>query len=232
MGEKFHGRRYWPNLITIWHIDPEADGTDDSCGMSWPKLKAEDRKIVDQIVEEQKNHPYYACAEIGLLGIVNNPAYQYISLPPGQTLGYVISAWIEIKAIKTKKRAYLSLGEINRIMLLACNQHDGLQSSLTTSGTPTECARSFLNSVMRLYLDYHRPWWKHPRWHIHHWRIQFHPWQSLMRRLTKCELCGKRFGPRDSAIQCGSSFHNGKNKVQLAHSDCFYKKYPSQQVAE
>lgn len=24
-------RRYYPSLITIWHVDPEADGSDDSC---------------------------------------------------------------------------------------------------------------------------------------------------------------------------------------------------------
>lgn len=25
---------YWPALITVWHVDPETDGTDNSCG--WP----------------------------------------------------------------------------------------------------------------------------------------------------------------------------------------------------
>lgn len=38
-----------------------------------------------------------------------------------------------------------------------------------------------------------RPWWKHPRWHIHHWQIQL-PWvQTLQRFLfSRCAGCGKR----------------------------------------
>ena len=38
-----------------------------------------------------------------------------------------------------------------------------------------------------------QPWWKHPRWHIHHWRLQIHPWQSFLRMFQKCATCGKHF---------------------------------------
>jgi hypothetical protein len=40
-----------------------------------------------------------------------------------------------------------------------------------------------------------RPWWRHPRWHVHHWKIQVHPLQMLNRWLfSRCATCGKGFG--------------------------------------
>jgi hypothetical protein len=45
-----------------------------------------------------------------------------------------------------------------------------------------------------------RKWYQHPRWHIHHWSIQFHPLQKLKRRWwDKCSICGKR-GFKGSAM--------------------------------
>ncbi len=28
---QLYGRWHWPTLITVWHVDPERDGSDDSC---------------------------------------------------------------------------------------------------------------------------------------------------------------------------------------------------------
>ena len=39
-----------------------------------------------------------------------------------------------------------------------------------------------------------RPWWRHPRWHVHHWRLQWRFMYRLKRFLwSRCEVCGKRF---------------------------------------
>lgn len=46
-----------------------------------------------------------------------------------------------------------------------------------------------------------RPWWKHPRWHIHHWKIQVPQWQLARRWLfDRCAKCGGRFKWGQSAI--------------------------------
>lgn len=38
-----------------------------------------------------------------------------------------------------------------------------------------------------------RKWYQHPKWHIHHWSIQFHPIQQFKKRyIYKCCVCGKR----------------------------------------
>jgi hypothetical protein len=46
-----------------------------------------------------------------------------------------------------------------------------------------------------------RPWWKHPKWHIHHWRVQVHVIQALKRWLfARCSKCGGRFKWREGAV--------------------------------
>jgi hypothetical protein len=56
-----------------------------------------------------------------------------------------------------------------------------------------DCAE-FFSCVYGAYRRYHRPWYRHPRWHIHHWELQIHPWRTLRRWLfTRCCRCGQRF---------------------------------------
>lgn len=39
-----------------------------------------------------------------------------------------------------------------------------------------------------------RPWWKHPRFHVHHWELQIHFIATLKRWLfSRCCKCGGRF---------------------------------------
>lgn len=39
-----------------------------------------------------------------------------------------------------------------------------------------------------------RPWYKHPRWHIRHWRLQVHPLQAFCRWMwSRCAGCGGHF---------------------------------------
>ena len=39
------------------------------------------------------------------------------------------------------------------------------------------------SQVMRLVNGYHRPRWRHPRWHLHHWRIEIPLFARLRRWL-------------------------------------------------
>ena len=38
-------------FITIWHVDPETDGTDDSCGWAWPKLNTAEAAYADRLID-------------------------------------------------------------------------------------------------------------------------------------------------------------------------------------
>lgn len=63
------------------------------------------------------------------------------------------------------------------------------------------------------------------RWHVHHWSIQFHPWQHFRRwALTRCEWCG---GPSRKGHVVNHSHQWGRDKDQwwrgergLFHRDC------------
>ena len=59
-----------------------------------------------------------------------------------------------------------------------------------------------------------RQWYKHPRWHIHHWKIHIHPLQKLIRAyFKKCDKCGKRLG-------MNGSVYGNWNGDKLWHEIC------------
>lgn len=50
-----------------------------------------------------------------------------------------------------------------------------------------------------------RPWYRHPRWHVHHWEIQVRPLNQLRRWLfSRCCVCGGRFRWGEAPIGCWS----------------------------
>ena len=100
-------------FITLWHKDPERDGSDDSCGWFSPHLTRKELEWCKELIE----YP-----------------------------------------------------------------HDNLQSFFGDAQDTHEM-RWRLAVIIRNYKKSKRPWWRHPRWHIWHWRIQVHPWQNFKRKL-------------------------------------------------
>jgi hypothetical protein len=215
-----HKRWRWPSILDIWHIDPETDGSDDSCGWAWAKLTPEDDAIIQEMADWDKKFPYYGSVAIRDLTVIMDPRYSFKSLPPGQVFGFIAGAWMEIKARKTRRRT-LTTREISWIMDLACNPHDGLRTCLTDE-RPTEQVRRFVRIVMRQYLTCHRPWWRHPRWHVHHWKLVFPSWISLRSAFTYCKGCGNRLGYGYSPTSYGGERDpkTGKWHEHLYHNEC------------
>lgn len=211
----WRGRRseHWPKgyrdtFITIWHEDPlDFKGKcgcrdDDSCGWSRPPMTLEERDQVKgwakfeygtifakQVAEEEKKSYAYICYD--------SSCYEAV---------YWI--WRYIKHEKTKAKGWkfldrrnaLSAAEVERIFNLASNPVDNLK--LTHSQvSDLESFQQFFMLIYRSYQSFHRPWYRHPRWHIHHWRFQIHPLQKLKRwTFTRCRECGGRFGWNESPI--------------------------------
>jgi hypothetical protein len=69
-----------------------------------------------------------------------------------------------------------------------------------------------------------RPWYKHPRWHIHHWKIQIHFIQNLKRwAWSRCAKCGGRFKWGYAPISThwyskGPQWFHGEDHIY--HHDC------------
>jgi hypothetical protein len=121
------GSRYRPTLVTIWHIDPETDHTDDSCGWFAPKLSARQKQWLDQMM---------AGSEDGIL----KPMEHYYGRDAADAI---------------RSHAAAAFREEGRV---------------------------------------HRPWYRHPRWHIYHWRIVVEPIVGFLRRFERCSVCGDRMG--------------------------------------
>lgn len=208
-------------LITIWHNDPEKDGTDDSCG--WFIRSRHVREgIIDKVAKEfefewdrtfkgESGHEYN-CGWFNPQGenilsvgaIVLNMylrAYKIILNPDNQ-----------IDPSKMWNHAYKFLNKnLSQIILFAENNTDSMRDSIVRKyeigcneaytlerrlAWIKNCASIVVCDIMRKV----RPWYKHPRWHINHWSIRFHPLQKIKRRLwDKCCICGKR-GFKESAM--------------------------------
>lgn len=118
------GRRH-RLFITIWHVDPETDGTDDSCDFSGtrPSLRPTERDLFNKLLHFET-----------LVG--NDPFY---------------------------------------------SEHKQEVADL-------------YGALWRWRHDRRRRFRWSPSWHVHHWRLQVHPLQSLLHRFERCAKCGERMG--------------------------------------
>ena len=140
----FSSRRHWPPWVTIWHVDPERGGSDDSCDWFGSRRTREDG--------------WWPADLDGLTRL--SPAAR-------EAVDFVWFHW----------RAKLG-----------------------------------------------RPWWRHPKWHLHHWSIQVHPWQAFRRWLfTRCAECGQRmpWGYSPVTDHWDAPRHRWwRTEVGVYHHDC------------
>jgi hypothetical protein len=107
--------------------------------------------------------------------------------------------------------------------MLSANPVDNVRVTVAGIKNADDCADFFL-TVHGAYRRYWRPWFMHPRWHIHHWKLQVHPWQTLRRWLfTQCCKCGKRF-PWGASV-CTDSWDSPPvpwfgSEIGVYHSNC------------
>lgn len=199
--KKKHGG-YRPSLLTIWHVDPLnfrfKDGTrklggrdDDSCGWHSPMYSEKEEEAMKKLAKSQYG-------EIFAKQVAEREKKSYASIcnNPESTYEVVYWIWRSIKAENKNGWQYgsgknfLSASELEFIMELATAPGDNFKI-----WKPKD-ENSFVDMfflIWRQYRKFHRPWYKHPRYHIRHWKFQFHPIQNLKRRYwDKCSGCGKR----------------------------------------
>jgi len=181
----------YTSLLDIWHIDPETDGTDNSCDwFGGRKLSDSDKKIVESLVQDDQSDHYLRSQSVLDSGVVMNPKYQYKRMPAGLMYPLVFGVWRTI-AWRRDRRESVSPKELAHILDLASNPVDNLQSLLVNNDgylkDDDERVREFIRVVMGNYIRFHRPWYRHPRWHIHHWEINIPFMQNLKRWLFPTE---------------------------------------------
>lgn len=123
--DKLFPKGYRHSLVTIWHVDPECDGTDDSCGwfLRGRHLSAKDKKLAHDLINDEHD----------------NIRYWFPDCDAEEAVSRVLGIFAALRRRE-------------------------------------------------------RPWYKHPRRHFWHWRLQIHPWQTFRRwAFSRCAGCGKRF---------------------------------------
>lgn len=180
-----------PSIITIWHVDPETNvlgcRDDDSCGWFSPPYTEQEAEKVRQLAKDQYGQLFARKEAL-------REEKEYASVCYNQDIyGAIYWSWRALKALGKKGWQYgkpPSIRELDAIYCLATNPVDNLQGRKINN---IEEYTNFLFTVWRVFRKFHRPWYMHPRWHIAHWKFQFHPWQQFKRRyFLKCCICGKR----------------------------------------
>jgi hypothetical protein len=177
--------RYPTTFITIWHVDPETDGTDDSCGW-FMRARHGKKDVLDEIKRE------FSFAYNELFDENGDPRYSSVAV----TLQLFRRAAYEHFNDWRKVERYMQF-HLAELIWFAENPVDSLYSAIMQKyGKEKREYRieQFASVVYSYILRDLRPWYRHPRWHIHHWEIQIHPIQNFKRwAFSRCAGCGGRF---------------------------------------
>lgn len=228
-----HVHKYRAAFITIWHEDPCRGGgprPDDSCGWSRPRIETAEREKFEKIGLEM-----YSTIFNKQDAEARKADYVSVCYEP-TCYDAIYWSWRRIAhEMRPNSRwqfgVNLTAKELEEIYSLSANPIDNFRFRMREIVDAATFADFFLR-IFSCYKRFHRPWFKHPRWHIWHWRVQIHPWQQLRRwMLTKCEGCGKGFKFGESPTS--HSWHSEPPKFLrgergLYHSDCSGKMYALQ----
>lgn len=190
---------YRPPLITIWHVDPEKHSedtancrSDDTCGWHTPPIPKKDFDKARKLGEENFEFSF------------GKHGYRMT------TFEATLNTWLMI-ARRMHGRGRITHRELLYIHSLASNPTDNLRWQIErhpiNGAGPydgidnAEKSGDFFCLILKCYRRFHRPRWKHPRYHFWHWRFQIHPLQKLRRRMfDRCSECSKPFGWNESPI--------------------------------
>jgi len=206
--------RYWVPFITIWHIDPErhipGQRSDDSCGWFHPPLNQIQREIIETLAQDEARTPWFAALDAK----ENADAVQCEALVRGAFL--IVSMCLENRLgwrrWRLRKRP-VTLDEATKwASEMVHNSIDNFRHRLAfKSGYHSnwyhppqpntveedkwfrqQDAESFFCAIMSKILRERRPWYRHPKWHILHWRLRIHFIDNFKRwAFSKCCKCGK-----------------------------------------
>ena len=225
LGRALYALKPWIGF-DIWHIDPERPHTgnrrDDSCGW-FDRTPGEYTDAVAYILADD-TFMHDVRLALARREPMPYPFYEGISerhmtglrLPAGETLALVLmiaselelrrwwngqrggvgahGSWLRQKF--TRKRAV-----VEEAVGLALHPLD----NLSQVEQPDSAVRLIAGALNRRY----RPWWKHPRWHVHHWKVNFDLARNLKRMFQPCATCRRPLGFGYSPVSDGAGLHHG-----------------------
>lgn len=226
---EFFPEGYRNTLVTIWHVDPEKDGSDDSCGWfkrpkhgnqkHYEKIKKEfDYDFDKSSLSDDKKTTYY----FGWFHPSGEAMYSPIAIAVGL---FWRAALIHFESDFKKAEKFMQK-HLFSIMFFAENPCDSMIDTINNKYNSKRDDRvsSLAAMVYGCVLRWSLPWYKHPRWHFWHWQIQVHCIQSFKRwAFSRCCKCGKGFSWGYSP--CTDSWNGTgplwfRSEKNTYHSDC------------
>lgn len=235
LSEALYALKPWIGF-DIWHIDPErpAPGqrTDDSCGW-FDRRPGEYADAVAYLLNDQ-SFMHDLRLILARREPMPYPFYEGISerhmtglrLPAGEALAFtvMISRELELRRWwngQNGKAGAHSAGWRRMFMRrrpvsdeaesLALNSTD----NLSHVDDPEGAVRLIAAALNRKF----RPWWKHPRWHVHHWQVNFDLVRNLKRMFQPCATCRRGLGFGYCPINNGQGLHHSECLGRAAGGD-------------
>jgi hypothetical protein len=238
-----------PTLITIWHVDPEkGPGGDDSCGW-FKRAHHGNPEVLDKIEKrfeedwdrtwtydpsedcesEDKTNTTYPCGYFFPNGM---PRFSVHGIVLNLFLMAACEHFSCDGSTNWKKAKQFMRKHYFDIALFAENPTDSLVDSITmkfgsNDGGDRQRRERIKHMAAIIYgwiLRAEQKWWQHPRWHIHHWKLQIHCLQDFKRwAFSRCCKCGKGFSLGYCPV---SNQWNGtgplwfRSEQGIMHSDC------------
>lgn len=168
--------KMWPKgyrntWVTIWHKDPCTDGSDDSCGWSYPKPP---EWLIKKIAKELKYE------------IERDPGFLFSQRErEGWPVWFML--WMNRASFFHRRRGF-SPAELAEAFY-NCS-FPGSREHRQHMDEPDRQAWI----IARCYMDVIRPWYRHPKYHFWHWEFQIHLLQAFKRwAFSRCAHCQKGF---------------------------------------
>jgi hypothetical protein len=224
-------RTYHDTFIRIWHRDPETDGSDDSCGW-FMRARHGDKRVRDEI-RRRFAFEWHTGVPHGWFNAEGDPNYSSIGIVVNmfRIAAHVMFGW-------GNRLNWFMWRHIHQIIEFAENPQDSLYTAIHRpygkDESEEERIAGFADCVYSWILRETRPWWKHPRWHVHHWHVQIPPIQDLRRWLfSRCSHCGGGFKYGESPVSHqwdsdGPRWFRSERSVY--HSACSSAAVPSRQA--
>ncbi|MGE4408426.1 hypothetical protein [Pseudomonas sp.] len=159
-----------PALLQVWHRD--RNGADGACGWTYPSLTAKQLSAIRQLGAQEARMPHFLrypfdryAADVGDREALYRALLLLVARMIDVRIDYVEAATIAAE----------------------CTARGGFYGHDTTfcwlpgyhSNHPVDRQedrdRHFQTicwGIARQLLAIKRPWWRHPRWHLHHWRFK------------------------------------------------------------
>lgn len=219
---------YRNTLVTIWHVDPEKNGSDDSCGwFKRPRHGNQEHysRIQREFEYDWDKHSTYEDGRTMFLGWFH-PSGEPLYSAHAIALGFFWRAALIHFNGSQRKATRFMVKHHHDIIWFAENPTDSMVDTIANKYREKrdQRIRSMASMVYGCILRWSLPWWKHPRWHIHHWKIQVHSLQNFKRwAFSRCCKCGGRFKWGASACTSdwngtGPQWFSGEKNIY--HDDC------------